>query len=330
MNHFFVSCDWGTTQLRLRVVRRPDCQIVAEVESPDGAAHLAAQTVPADRPSRNSAVLATALRRLATAHGQPLDDLSVVISGMASSSIGWQELPYARLPLPLDADGLVWRELPPPVGLPARRLVFISGAATARDVLRGEETQALGLFQLDEFASAKARALAIMPGTHSKHLRIDDGRIIDFQTFMTGELFDVLGAQSILRHSISHDSGLNLLSPGELASAFRGGVEQAAELPLSAALFQVRTRHLLEARTDTSNRAFLSGVLIGSELAHLRRPGFVSYPLVLCAAAPLANYYVTALESLGLAKRLTVVSSTDFQRLTALGQAVVLAKSDAG
>lgn len=302
---------------------------MAEVETDDGAAHLAAQTEPADRPARFGSVLIAALGRLATRYGQPLDDLSAVISGMASSSIGWQELPYARLPLPLDGEGLVWRELPRPAGFPAGRLLLISGAATSRDVLRGEETQALGLFQLDQFATAKSRALVIMPGTHSKHLRIDNGSIEDFQTFVTGELFDVIGSHSILRHSISHDSSLDLLSTGELASAFRGGVEQAAELPLSAALFQVRTRQLLDAQADSSNRAFLSGVLLGSELAHLKRPELASYPLILCAAAPLANCYATALEALGIAERLTVVSSSDFQRLTALGQAVVLAKIDA-
>lgn len=299
---------------------------MAEVESADGAANLAAQTTAADRPARFGSVLAAALGRLAATYGQPLDDLSVVISGMASSSIGWQELPYARLPLALDGQGLVWRELPRPDGFPAARLVLISGAATARDVLRGEETQALGLFQLAEFAEAKARSLVILPGTHSKHLQIDAGRIDDFRTFMTGELFEVLARHSILRHSVSHDSSLDLLSTGELLSAFRGGVEQAADLPLSAALFQVRTRQLLDAQTDEANRTFLSGILVGSELAHLRRPEFSGYPLLLCAAAPLADCYTTSLEALGIAARLTVVSGSDFQRLTALGQAVFLAR----
>ena len=310
----------------MRVVRRPDCQIEAEIESADGAAHLAANTTPADRPARYCSVLDAALRRLAARHRQPLDDLSVVISGMASSSIGWQELPYARLPLALDGQGLEWRELPRPAGFPAARLVLISGAATARDVLRGEETQALGLFRLEQFSKASSRALVILPGTHSKHLRIDAGRIDDFHTFMTGELFEVLASHSILRHSVAHDSSLDLLATDELLSAFRGGVEQAAELPLSAALFQVRTRQLLDAQTDASNRAFLSGVLVGSELAHLRRSEFSGYPLVLFAAGPLADCYATALETLGISERLTVVSGSDFQRLTALGQAVVLAR----
>ncbi len=192
MKNSFISCDWGTSQLRLRVVRRPECQIVAEVESDQGVAQLAAQATPVERPTRFGAVLATALDRLAAAHGLPLDDLSVVISGMASSSIGWQELPYARLPLALDGEGLVWSELSRPSDFPAARLLLISGVATACDVLRGEETQALGLFQLSRFDEFKSRAVVIIPGTHSKHLSIDDGRVNDFQTFMTGELFEVL------------------------------------------------------------------------------------------------------------------------------------------
>jgi len=205
-------------------------------------------------------------------------------------------------------------------------LLLISGVATARDVLRGEETQALGLFQLSRFAEFKSRALVLMPGTHSKHLSIEDGRIDDFQTFMTGELFDVLASHSILRHSVSQDSVLDPLSKGELAAAFRRGVEQAAELPLSAALFRVRTRQLLEAPAEGTNLAFLSGILIGSELAHLRRPEFAGYPLLLCAAAPLAGCYATAAEALDLSTRLTVADGNDFQRLTALGQAIVLAR----
>ncbi len=116
------------------------------------------------------------------------------------------------------------------------------------------------------------------------------------------------------------------LSTGELAAAFRQGVEQAAELPLSAALFRVRTRQLLEATTEGTNLAFLSGILIGSELAHLRRPESPGYPLLLCAATPLAGCYAAAAEALDLATRLTVVSGNDFQQLPALGQAVVLAR----
>jgi 2-keto-3-deoxy-galactonokinase len=119
---------------------------------------------------------------------------------------------------------------------------------------------------------------------------------------------------------------LDPLSKGELAAAFRRGVEQAAELPLSAALFRVRTRQLLEAPAEGTNLAFLSGILIGSELAHLRRPEFAGYPLLLCAAAPLAGCHATAAEALDLSTRLTVADGNDFQRLTALGQAIVLAR----
>jgi 2-dehydro-3-deoxygalactonokinase len=180
------------------------------------------------------------------------------------------------------------------------------------------------------YAIERSRAMVIMPGTHSKHLRINAGRIDDFRTFMTGELFEILATHSILRHSVSHDPDSDLLSTDELNSAFRGGVELAADLPLSAALFRVRTRQLLNSQADTANRAFLSGILVGSELVYLKRPDISSYPLILCAAPPLANCYITALEALGIGGRATVVSGSDFQRLTALGQAVVLAKIAAG
>jgi 2-dehydro-3-deoxygalactonokinase len=330
LSDLFVSCDWGTTRLRLRVVRLPECRVLTEVESPAGAASLAAGSTAADRPARFGAALSQAVGRLAAEFGRPLDDTQVLISGMASSSIGWHELPYAQLPLGLDGDGLIWQELPRPEGFPAGRLALISGAATGRDVLRGEETQALGLFQLPETAKAKAASLVILPGTHSKHLRIVAGRIDDFQTFMTGELFEILAAHSILRHSVSQDANPSLPATDQWRVAFCQGVEQAAELPLSAALFQVRTRQVLEARSDVSNRAFLSGVLIGSELAYLKQAESSTTSLVLCAAAPLAAAYATALESLKLAGRLTVLAADDFERIMALGQAIILAKMSTG
>jgi len=102
-------------------------------------------------------------------------------------------LPYAAAPLALDGKGLIADELnwnkPAWVG----PTYLISGAATRHEMMRGEETEAIGLMADAGLSSLGQRSLLILPGTHSKHIWIEDQRIVNFRTFMTGELFDVLG-----------------------------------------------------------------------------------------------------------------------------------------
>ena len=250
---------------------------------------------------------------------------------MASSSIGWHELPYARVPWHLDGSDLIWRELgSPEVGASGdeapRRTILISGARTATDVMRGEETEALGLFQLQSARALIERAIAILPGTHSKHLRVEAGRVVDFRTFMTGELLEVIARYSILRHSIGGDdltaADLSAMSlTGHERVGFLAGVEHAGRLPLSAALFRVRTRQVLDGADVRAGRAMLSGILIGSELAYLAGDEAENTPIVLGAGPTLAPFYTAALECLGLTPRLTVIAAADVERLSALGQA---------
>jgi 2-dehydro-3-deoxygalactonokinase len=244
---------------------------------------------------------------------------------MASSSIGWRELPYARLPLSLDGGGLVWGELEP---IDGHRIVLISGAASAHDVMRGEETQALGVFRLAGLKSLSAGCLLLLPGTHCKHLRIADGKVQEFHTFMTGELFAVISQHSILRHSVGPVPQATPTLEGRRLAAYRSGVAEARDLPLAAALFRVRTRQLLDGQAAEFNRAYLSGVLIGSELAYVTDQVPGGWPLVLSAAPALSSAYCEALSALGLEDRLHVVSPEDGARLSPQGQSVLLRRLD--
>ncbi|REK19305.1 MAG: 2-keto-3-deoxy-galactonokinase [Planctomycetota bacterium] len=317
MSESFLNCDWGTTRLRLRAVLAGDAEVAAEHRTLDGVATLAQQYTPHEREARYRTVLSEAVDALAEAAAETVADAPILISGMASSSLGWQELPYARLPLGLDGEGFVWRELAPLETSAGRhRVVLISGARNDTDVMRGEETELLGLASLPE-GSPAAGALVIKPGTHSKHLRVEAGRLSDFRTFMTGELFDVLSRHSILQHSVAQNAAGN----NDL-EALRIGVRLGREMPLAAGLFRVRTRQVLDDTDPAANRAFLSGLLIGNELAYLaREPAMV---LVLCATEPAGAAYQTALEELGLAQRLVVIPPSDVELLSARGQAVLL------
>lgn len=324
MTKFFVNCDWGTTHFRLRLASLANAAIVTELASDEGVNDVSRRAVAADRPADFEAVLASGLRGLAKSFSSPLGPLPVVISGMASSSIGWHELPYAELPWRLDGSDAVWRELEPlTVDGQLHRVLLLSGVRTHFDVMRGEETQALGLFQLDPVRPLAERAVVILPGTHSKHLQITAGAITGFQTFMTGELFEVLGRHSILRHSISEAPAASDDQPPEQLASFVEGVRRAGDFPLSAALFHVRTRQLLDEMPPEANRAFLSGVLVGSELGYLRRTVDHDAPILLAAAGPIASFYEEACNALGLNDRLVLVEQGHVDRLSALGQALV-------
>ncbi len=60
--------------------------------------------------------------------------------------------------------------------------------------MSGEETQIFGAIQKEGFKQHSF----ILPGTHSKWAVVEEGRIVWFSTFMTGELFAVLCNHSIL------------------------------------------------------------------------------------------------------------------------------------
>ena len=278
----FTSCDWGTTNLRVRIVR--DDAVVTETRSGQGASSL-------NSPREFREALAAAMHAM----GAPKP---VVISGMAGSSIGWKELPYARLPFRLDGSDAVVHEIEPDTFL-------ISGVRSEDDVMRGEETELLGL-EVD-----REDAVVILPGTHSKHCVLKNGAMVAFRTFMSGELHALLSAHGILRQS---------MAPGWDEAAFLEGIDESTHGSLTSSLFKVRTRALLHGKCPESNSSFLSGLLIGSELSALPK----DVPLVLAAAGAIATPYRIAFRALGLDARSHIISDDEAAILAVRGQRKIL------
>ncbi len=321
MAGFYINCDWGTTQFRLRATSADGSETVAEINTDDGAAKVAANGSAADRAARFRRLLSNHLERLASQVPR-LGAAPILVSGMASASIGWHELPYAQVPWRLDGSDMVTHTLEPlSSASETHRVLLLSGLCTSSDVMRGEETQVLGLFQLDVARPHLQQAIVVLPGTHSKHVQVEHGAITGFQTYMTGEIFDVLGQHSILRHSIA-PAASNLALPAQ-REAFAAGAQLAREVPLAAALFRVRTRQVLDSIAPEDNRSYLSGLLIGAELAHLAHSQSVEPPIVLCAGGQLGDAYSLAGDVLELTDRLHRVPDEHVERLSALGQVCV-------
>ena len=246
---------------------------------------------------------------MAGAEAASIDDSAVFISGMASSSVGWRELPYTRVPACLDGASITQETFDLILDGTSRSLIhLISGLRSETDMMRGEETEIIGLFAGGRYTHIANDGVVVLPGTHSKHVRLHARQITEFHTFMTGELFEVLAAHSLLRASVETNEPVSAHPFSEPASqdAFVEGLHAASGRGLARVLFQTRTRTVLRDIHPTTNRWFLSGLLIGAEVADLLS-GDSEIPILLAAPEPLSAPYRLAFETLGSAERLTIV-----------------------
>ena len=325
----FFSCDWGTTTFRLRRVNAATGDVMDERREATGAKVLFSSCAPGDTTAREDAFsnfLREQLCRMVGNDVASLDGASVIISGMASSSVGWRELPYARVPVDLDGSNLTQDSFELDVGGNRRmRIRLISGLCSESDMMRGEETEILGLLSRGRHARIAEDGIAVLPGTHSKHVRLRNRQITGFRTYMTGELFDVLSAHSLLRASVQPIDGAPSTTLSEPAAheAFVAGVRASSVSGLAGSLFQTRVRTVLQKVPPTVNRWFLSGLLIGSELVDLmaQEP---DVPVLLAAADPLHVAYGAAFEVLDVGDKLSVVPPEEMSLASVRGHQALL------
>ncbi len=316
-NHI-LCCDWGTSSFRLRLVDASDYSVIAEHQSGEGVAGTFKSWQAAGSPNRfdfYAAKLKAAIEQLSGDSSLDLSDIPVIVSGMASSSIGMEEIPYAPLPFAADGSQASARIFQDFNGW-GNALVVVSGVKGDSDVMRGEEAQLIGLFNLDETSAAISKnTLFVFPGTHSKHILVQDGLVTIFKTFMTGEIFNILSEHSILKDSIIN--GGNFSEPDNL-SAFRRGVEASGSSNLLNTLFTVRTNQLFAKFTKEQNAFYLSGLLIGTELRDITASS--SESLVICSGKHLYNHYQAASAVLDLTKDITFIKPELIDKATIAGQ----------
>ncbi len=211
----------------------------------------------------------------------------VVLAGMIGSRQGWREAPYASCP----ADAAAIAAATIPIDLPGGARGRIVPGVMARDahgvpdVMRGEETQILGLLPV----IGPGEALVCLPGTHSKWVRVGEGRILGFRTFFTGEMFDLLGNRSMLASVFTGEEACE----DSFAAGFR---RAAAEGGLLNHVFGIRAAVLAGDLPAAAGRSFLSGLLIGHELASAEAKG----PVHVVGGEALAGRYGRALDLAGI------------------------------
>ncbi len=297
-----IGCDWGTTIFRIRIIEINSLKVLAEFDIPEGIGKVNSAFLNSgekeDRFTFFSKVIARHLKEIALHVDFEITGIPIVASGMASSTIGMKELSYGGLPFSLNFSSLQSETFEANDVLP-HPLILVSGLRDVHDVMRGEEVQLLGLsIVLNE--AFEEDSVVILPGTHSKHCFVEKGELFGFQTFMTGELYQLLAEHSILHNSVYTTSFMEWSK--ESSEAFFNGVVQSGNNNMLANLFKVRTNILLDNMDKKSNAMFLSGLLIGEELRSLTVKSD-ERPIFICGGKSLNVFYLKAIEALNLVHR---------------------------
>ena len=282
----WIAADWGTTNLRVWAMKGGS--VLDTASSDAGMAALSPEQF-------ETALLALIDPWLHC----PTD---VIACGMVGARQGWVEASYTAVPCTP-----VLRDMArAPTTDPRLNVHVIGGLKQDKpaDVMRGEETQIAGFLALNDGWDG----VICLPGTHTKWAHISAGEVVSFQTFMTGEQFNLLSGSSVLRHSVDTN--------GWDDAALDSGVSDALSRPerLAGYLFNLRASDLLHNLPKDTAHARMSGLLIGAELA-AARPFWLGQNIAIVGADKLANVYGKALNAQGA---LATIASADRMTLAGL------------
>ena len=269
-----IAIDWGTSSLRGARLGASG-QVLASREFSRGIL-----TVP---PGQFEAVFQELFGDWMQAPGA-----LCLISGMAGSRQGWKEAPYCPCPAGFAELGqhLMWLQPDRIALVPGLSCTSVDTLNTP-DVMRGEEVQIFGALQL----AGRDSATLVLPGTHSKWVQVQGGRVTQFQTFMTGEVFALMSQHSILGKTLDLNGAFD-------ESTFLQGVDQSQQAgSVLNKLFAVRTLGLFERLSAAQLPSYLSGLLIGEELRE-QAASIHTEPVILIGSEALTLRYTLALQHL--------------------------------
>ena len=236
----WIAVDWGTTSFRAYLMVNND--VLENLETNDGMKFVQNQHFE------------NTLVSLIEPWLDHKNKIEILASGMVGSKQGWIEAPYQKTPCNLNNIEFI----SPSVKDNRFSLKIFSGISqhNTPDVMRGEETQIAGFL----YDNPNFNGSICLPGTHSKWVNIENGNIINFKTFMTGELFEIISKNSILIHSVTSNKVLK----NELKMA----VDEIFNNPeiFGNALFQLRADDLINSKGSKVYKSKLSGYLLGLEL----------------------------------------------------------------
>lgn len=302
-----IALDWGTTSLR--AYRLGEHGRVLQQRALSAGIMQLPQT-----PRQIAGALCSDGFELALdeACGDWLDarsDLPVIACGMVGSAQGWREAPYRETPASVHELSAALQSVRSVRGVTVHIVPGVLQRSTLPNVMRGEETQVLGVLASLSSEQFGQPLLVGLPGSHSKWVDVEHGQIRHFETFMTGEVYAALCAHTILGRTMQRGEGFD-------AAAFDRGLETALSASGAAGLlstiFSARTLGLTGQLDPAAQPDYLSGLLIGHELSALaaqRRTS--SSSIVLIGNEALCARYSRGLAAAGFGRVLLAEQATE-------------------
>ena len=283
----FIAVDWGTSSFRAALIS-PGGEVLDELAEPRG--------ILSFKPDEFVPYLLTTCASFTAAGGRLF-----LLCGMIGSKNGLLEVPYCPCPATATAvaAALGWVE----TSETDFKIAIVPGVRHGfDDVMRGEETQVFGAAAV----LGVQNAVMVLPGTHSKWVQLAGGAITKFNTFMTGEFYALLAQHSILAKSLPNMTD----KPAALdKTAFLQGIDRAQNSSQSSVegqsllgnAFSTRVKSLFNELQPAQAASYLSGLVIGDELAAMRLP--VGNQVIVIGSPALCERYNLALDHLGLQTR---------------------------
>ena len=258
MKHY-VTVDCGTTNTRVFLVSAGEIRLTKKIA-------LGARACRNDKTGYSRA-LGRAIREVISDGGLTEADVTrILASGMITSELGLAPLAHLLSPAGIAElkAGMVELELAEVSPIP---FAFVRGVRndseelSQRDMMRGEETELMGLSEGGEESF-------LLMGSHSKLVSTDSlGRISGIHTLMTGELIEAVASDTVLKEAVNlYDSELSE------ADLFEG-YDLCESLGLGEALFKVRVASVAEGATAERAYGLYMGIMLHGDAECIRREG---------------------------------------------------------
>lgn len=294
-----ICVDTGTTNTRVWLL------VGGRVAAMERAAVGVRDTARDGSPARLHGAIAAAINAVRI-RGGTASPRAVIAAGMITSPLGLREVPHRAAPAGLDelASGIERCLMPEICELPIWLVPGVrSGPSDNRrediaavDVMRGEETLALGLVATGRLG---APATLLNLGSHWKIVRIDGaGRVASSVTSLTGEMIHTIQTQTILAGSVSAGRPERIFDDW-----LREGMAEQRRSGLARALFCVRLLEQRGGSTPEERLSYLIGAFIAADLDPLLRQGLVTpgSEVVIAGTGPVAGAVALALAAASVA-----------------------------
>ena len=296
--------DGGTTHLRVTMLDAVSHKILGFRKTGGGVRHTAED----GHNGRLKGLLRQAIHALLDERGLTEGDVSRCIAyGMITSPLGLLEVPHLAAPASAEdlCLGMVKSVFP---DIADFLMEFIPGVRNflgpvdpgscgGMDMMRGEETEAVGLYRL--LGLNGRRAIFVLPGSHNKFVRMGEGgEILGCLTSISGELTEAITKHTILLDAVKGEFATKETCDGEMV---RFGAQECLRMGLGRAAFAGRILSTLGGAGPEKIQSWLLGAVLAEDAKALG--GFAAdsgCPIFIAGGAPVQNAFLAVLEEAGI------------------------------